>query len=155
LNCLQDIGCDCILFIKQIGQFLLNGTNQFKTRTTNRTNIRVPHLKQDLLTLLESPLLICLNGIRVVHVVKLYVFTHLIPSCDVRYDFCIKRYLILLDSHFFCMGSWFIYVICIYLSILLSNAISISWCVCHLTVTRWVLHVEKELFRSTRVHPRV
>jgi hypothetical protein len=38
LNCLQDIGCDCILFIKQIGQFLLNGTNQFKTRTTNRTN---------------------------------------------------------------------------------------------------------------------
>ena len=54
----------------------------------------VPHVEQELLTfpdhLSSPPLFTCLSDIRVVHVVKLYVFTFLIPCCDVCYDFRAK-----------------------------------------------------------------
>ena len=30
------------------------------------------------------------SGVRVVHVIKLHVFTFLVPDCDVHYDICVK-----------------------------------------------------------------
>ena len=83
----------------------------------------VQHVIQEQLSLQEHlsspPLFTCLSGTRVVHVVKLHVFTFSIPCCDVRYDFHVKA---LFDSSPIC----FISVICIYLLILVSNTISIS-----------------------------
>ena len=66
----------------------------------------------------------CFSGDRDVHAFKLYVITFLVPYCDVRYDFHVKK---MFDSSFyFVRDSCFIYVICIYLRILVPNTISIS-----------------------------
>ena len=46
--------------------------------------------------------------------------------CDVRYYFRVKQCPIRLDSHLFCKGFIYINCICIYLCILVCNAISIS-----------------------------
>ena len=43
---------------------------------------------------------------RVVHAVKVHVFTLLVPCCDVRYYFRVKQCSICLDSHLFCKGSY-------------------------------------------------
>jgi hypothetical protein len=51
----------------------------------------------------------------------------LVPCYDIRYYFRVKLCSIRLDSHLFCLwGSCFIYIICIYLRMLVFNAISIS-----------------------------
>ena len=46
---------------------------------------------------------------RVVHAVKVHVFTLLVPCCDVRYYFSVKQCSIRLDCHLFCKG--FIYIV--------------------------------------------
>ena len=104
----------------------------FVTRVTRR----VHHMEHELCTLSEHlvspPLLTCVSGVRVV---KLHVFTFLVRCCDVRYDFRVKRCLILLDSHLLCRGFMYIYVFCIYLCVL---DFHIRWCSCGLTETRRV-----------------
>ena len=51
-------------------------------------------MEQELLTILKHPssppVFICLSGVSVVHVVKLHVFTFVVPCFDVRYDFRVK-----------------------------------------------------------------
>ena len=69
------------------------------------------------------------GGARGVHVVTL----HVLSSCFVRYDFRVKNYVrFVLTPICFVEGSCFIcsrliYVICIYLRILVSNTISLSY----------------------------
>jgi hypothetical protein len=56
-----------------------------------------------------------------------YVFTFLVPYCDVRCDFRVKTiFRFVWTSVSFVGASCFIYVICVYLRILVSNTISIS-----------------------------
>jgi hypothetical protein len=54
------------------------------------------------------------------------VFMFSIPCCDVRYDIRVKRWSIRVVFYYLCRISCFIYVICIYLRVLVSNTISIS-----------------------------
>ena len=70
---------------------------------------------------------IYLSGFRVVHVLKLHVFTFFVPVllCSLRFP-SKKLCSIRLVSQLFCRCSCFIYVICIYLRILVSNTISLS-----------------------------
>ena len=101
----------------------------------------------------EILLFTCLNGLRVVNVVKLHVFTILVPCCDVRYDFCVT--MIIASSLLLCvlfMLFVFIYVICIYLCYLylltyngVQHDFHIRWCSCRVTITRRVSLVEKKL----------
>jgi hypothetical protein len=64
------------------------------------------------------------SGFPVIHFVHLHVFTFFIPCCDVRYDFRVKAFV--LTPVCFVGGKCFIYAICIYLRILVSNTISMS-----------------------------
>jgi hypothetical protein len=64
------------------------------------------------------------DGVRGVHVVTL----HVLSSCCVRYDFRVKNYVrFVLKPIHFVGDSCLIYVISIYLRILVSNAISLSY----------------------------
>ena len=38
-----------------------------------------------------APFFTCLSGARVVHVVKLHVFSFLVPCCDACYVFCVQK----------------------------------------------------------------
>ena len=72
-------------------------------------------MEQELLTLPEhlssSPFFTCFCGVCVVHGVKLYAFTVLVPYCDVRYNFRVKTFVsILRDSFLFCRGLIFVFV---------------------------------------------
>jgi len=61
------------------------------------------------------------NGICVDHFVQVHALTSVVPRCDVRYDFRLKRCLIRLYSHYVVGVHFFIYVICIYLRITVSK----------------------------------
>ena len=66
---------------------------------------------------------ICLSAVRVVAIVKLHVLTCFVPSCDVHYDFPIKRFPIRLDL---CLILCFVNVIWMSSHILASSKIFIS-----------------------------
>jgi hypothetical protein len=57
---------------------------------------QLPHLLSDFHQTLWNLRSWCVN------VVKLHVFTFLVPCCNVCYDFCVKRCSIRLDFHLFC-----------------------------------------------------
>jgi hypothetical protein len=65
----------------------------------------------------------CLSGSLVLHVVRLLVFTFLVPCFDVRFDFRVKT-MNRLDSHLYCRGFMF-YLF--YLYLLVSSTIYISY----------------------------
>ena len=56
-------------------------------------------------------LLICLSAVRVVVIVKLHVLTCFVPSCNVHYDFPIKRF------PFFLTSVWFYVLLTLYESL--------------------------------------
>ena len=102
----------------------------------------MPHVELEVPTLPEhlSPTSNILFGL--VH--SCYsILTFLVPCCDVHLDFRVKTMFgSSLPPNFF---SYFVYVICIHLRILVSNMISISDDVRVITVTRRVSHAEQEL----------
>ena len=69
----------------------------------------------------RSRFFICISGVRVVAPAKLHVLTCFIPSCDLRYDFPIKRCSIRLDLHV---------VLCVVNDIRLSSYILASSKIC-------------------------
>ena len=56
----------------------------------------MPHVEPELLTIPEHlsspPFFTCLSEVRVVHAVKLHMFTFSVPFCDVHYDFRVKMF---------------------------------------------------------------
>jgi hypothetical protein len=71
-----------------------------------------------------TPVFCLLSDPRVVHVVNFHVFTFVVPCCDVRYNFRVKKYVMFVLTPLCFVGdSCFI---CLYLCKLVSNTIYIS-----------------------------
>jgi hypothetical protein len=95
-------------------------------RVCNKITRRMPHAGQKLLTLPEHPSIPLFfawhSGVRVIHVVKLYVFTFCVLRCPLWFKGkC--NVLFVATPISFVRGSCFIYVICI----LMSNTICVSY----------------------------
>ena len=83
----------------------------------------------------------CLSGIRVVHMIKLHVFTLLVPCCNVlRYP----RKNDVLCSHLLCR-EFMLYKLYLFTHTDVQYDFCITWCSCRLAVTRLVTVVEQAL----------
>ena len=93
-------------YIDNIGFRIRSFHNSLRnTGFVTRVTLWMPHVEQELF----APVFILSQWVHVVHVVKLFVFTLLVPYCDVLDDFCVKT--MLDSSHLFCRGSCFIYYV--------------------------------------------
>jgi hypothetical protein len=71
------------------------------------------------------------SEVRLVHLVQLHFFTFLIQCYDVSYDLCTQMVFASFFTQISFVGdSCFIYAVCIYLRILVSNMISLLHDVC-------------------------
>ena len=91
--------------------------------------------------------LLFLVGFVFFNVVKLHVFTFLVPCCDVRYDFRVKDVRSVFNPICYVGSSCFVYVffLCLFTYAGVQHNFHVRWGSCHLTLTRRMSIEEQEL----------